>query len=320
MRIFAELASASAFEPLGVNFQTSLDEHALRPFPGIILHADDFGIALRKLELREIFRSDVMEMRTARAQAGAIHRTSDVDAAGDEVEIAVRRVLERKLPRKFDVGHGHIVDSDWSASPQFDVIVTERDSPCLLRTENGTGYFPIESVYAIGEIKSTYRKSELAIGEFVQKLAKVHRRLRRNGMGMLQAETPKDPKHPAIPRFLKSPFFSFIIFVDAGNFDGSHISDMYRQIPQADLPSVLCMLGKGIVQRSLLVNSDAPGQTYERSIFIDTTGRGQDGGYEFSALCAALIGHLQSVSAVPAPLVEYFTKVFEGEIKMQVFW
>ncbi len=57
-----------------------------------------------KFELEQVFRSDA----------------ADILAAGDEVEMAFRRVLRRKLPRSYYVRHGHIVDQELHQSPQLD--------------------------------------------------------------------------------------------------------------------------------------------------------------------------------------------------------
>lgn len=78
-----------------------------------------------KLGLAEVLQNDADEIIAARKKARAIYDTNDISAAGNEVERAVRNVLRRKLSQLYYVGHGHIVDSSWEASPQLDVIIAE---------------------------------------------------------------------------------------------------------------------------------------------------------------------------------------------------
>ncbi len=93
-------------------------------------------------------------MVAARAKALLIHHTGDPDAAGDEVEQAVRTVLRRKLPSAYYVGHGRVVDARWASSSQLDVVIADNlGASVLFRTAAGTEYFPYESVYAVGEVK-----------------------------------------------------------------------------------------------------------------------------------------------------------------------
>jgi len=61
----------------------------------------------------------------ARQKALVIHRTRDIDTAGDEVEIVARSVIAGKMPGKCMVTHGHVLDSRLTTSGQLDVIVAD---------------------------------------------------------------------------------------------------------------------------------------------------------------------------------------------------
>ena len=87
---------------------------------------------LPKLELQKIFQRDAEEIIHARDKALVIHASRDIDAAGDEVEEAVRRVIRRKLATKYYVGHGHILDAQLTTSPQFDVIIADNSGAPIL--------------------------------------------------------------------------------------------------------------------------------------------------------------------------------------------
>lgn len=87
---------------------------------------------LSKLELERVLQRDAAEIVAARKKAQIIHRTQDIDIAGNEVERAVRNVIRRKLPTAYYVGHGHVVDSELVTSPQLDVIIADNTGAPIL--------------------------------------------------------------------------------------------------------------------------------------------------------------------------------------------
>ena len=62
------------------------------------------------LNLAEIFKTDAEALRRAREEAIRIHPT-DIRAAGNQVEQAVRDYLKRMLPPRYYVTSGHLIDS-----------------------------------------------------------------------------------------------------------------------------------------------------------------------------------------------------------------
>lgn len=202
-----------------------------------------------KLELEKILLSDAAEIIAAREKAILIHHTKDIDAAGDEVELAVRDVLRRKLSQIYYVGHGHIVDLHWISSPQLDVIIADNaGAPILFQAKNGTQYFPYESVFAVGEIKSTYRKSERHIHKFFDVLARIRSTLKRESVMDHRDESLSFRMElPESTYGSDNPLFSFMLFVDGGDFDIEDIKELYASEQPRHLPNLLCLLNKGVV-------------------------------------------------------------------------
>jgi hypothetical protein len=212
-----------------------------------IMNAKDQKDLIFELEL--VFRSDATDILDARTKARMMHHGRDIRAAGDEVEIAFRRMLARKLPTLYYVGHGHIVDEQLHQSSQLDVIIANNTgAPILFRAENASEYFPYEGVYAFGEVKSSYDSSKQYIHAFSDTLKKIRTQLQREPF---RAEFPQRPAYEAILYpFLKSygnPLFSFMFFADAGDFDIEQIRDLYQTRPESELPNLICFLNKGIV-------------------------------------------------------------------------
>jgi hypothetical protein len=89
-----------------------------------------------KFELERVFSSEAAEILAAREKAHIMHHGHDIHAAGDEVEITVRKMLGRKLLSLYYVGHGHIVDEQLHQSSQLDVIIANNTgAPILFRVE-----------------------------------------------------------------------------------------------------------------------------------------------------------------------------------------
>src|SRR5712692_6314598 len=149
-----------------------------------------------KFELEQVFRSDAADILAAREKARIMHHGHDIRSAGDEVEMAFRKMLGRKLPALYYVGHGHIVDEQLHQSPQLDVIIANNTgAPILFRAENGTEYFPYEGVYAFGEVKSSYDSSKQSIHAFSDTLKNIRTRLQREPF---RAVSPQRPNYDAV--------------------------------------------------------------------------------------------------------------------------
>ena len=131
------------------------------------------------LNIAAIFKSDAEELLRSREEAIRIHGTN-IRAAGNEVEQAVRNYFKRMLPPRYYVTSGHLIDQEGRVSPQLDVIVADNfNMPSLLTTKDGTEYVPITSVFAIGEVKSTYHHSKSYYDSFHNVLSLINSDLTR---------------------------------------------------------------------------------------------------------------------------------------------
>ena len=86
------------------------------------------------------------------------------ELVGDAMEQPVRDRLEQILPRGIGVGSGCVIDTKGGTSRQMDVVLYERDLCPVFCVNNSpeTTYYPAEGVLAVGEVKSTVGKRELA--------------------------------------------------------------------------------------------------------------------------------------------------------------
>jgi hypothetical protein len=226
-------------------------------------------VALTPFDLAGYFVDDAKELVVARERAIKVHRNRDIDAAGDEIEIPIREVLRARLSRKYYVGHGHIVDSRLMTSRQLDVIIADdANTPVLFKAKNGTAFVPYESVYAIGEAKSTYYRSAKPIEAFSRVLREINKGLSRqqiifsmgsNGVTNVVRQNPLG----------LNPLFPFMLFVDGEEFRFADVRDYYYGTPLEELPSVVCILNKGVILRASIVYSN--GRHSMRGIIINPT-------------------------------------------------
>src|SRR5215813_5647696 len=187
----------------------------------------------KTLDIPAIFKSDADEITKARERAIQVHHTGDIKAAGNEVEETVRRYFKRMLPRRYYVTQGHLVDVEERVSSQLDIIISDNfNIPSLMTLNDGTEYVPIDSVYAIGEIKSTYYKSQRYIEEFSGVLQDIRERLFHEEIintahDGARSEALLRDVFLAKGNKILNRIFTFMFFVDGGDFKFEDVSEFY---------------------------------------------------------------------------------------------
>jgi hypothetical protein len=131
----------------------------------------------KNITITKIFKDGANEIIKCRENCIHIHG-NDIRAAGNEVEICIRDYFRQMLPSRYHVISGHLIDENENISSQLDLIISDNNNlPSLFTTRDGTSYIPIESTYAIGEIKSTYYKSEKYIENFIKVIKSIKQNL-----------------------------------------------------------------------------------------------------------------------------------------------
>lgn len=287
---------------------------------------------LPKLELAKVLQEDAKEIFAAREKALLIHASRDIDAAGDEVEMATRNVIRRKVASKYYVGHGHILDAELTTSPQLDVVLADNSgAPILFKAENGTEYFPYESVYAIGEVKSSYYNNKNYVHTFCDTLKRIKTNLKREvtplsyispdfNLGSVFKVTGKKP--------YRNPLFSFMVFVSSNDFHPDQLKELYTSSTPSELPNVICLLDKGVVvnmhyrrdaagQESLSLNinpefNTTMGTEPSRWLFLPMGSDANRMGAHLGHLIFMLSEHLKYCTLMPPKLFAYFNRFFQS--------
>ncbi len=286
------------------------------------------GTDKKKLDIPGIFKSDAEDIMKARQDAIRVH-TSDIRASGNEVELSVRDYLKRMLPPKYYVTSGHLIDINGETSPQLDLIISDNSNiPSLMTTKDGTEYIPIDSVYAFGEIKSTYYKSKNYIQNFSSVIEDIKDRLVHKEIpntayrGKMDAGTLIRDTMLAKGNRVFNKLFSFILFIDRGDFAFEDIAPYYVERPQNLLPNVSIILNLGTIIHGTLTENfsfnrypdEVEGDQYDwyYSPFPGNDETGSLEGNHLGFLYYTLIEHLSNSYLEQSSLKEFTSKMMIG--------
>lgn len=85
-------------------------------------------------------------------------------------ERLVKNLLSSIVPQQYQIADGFLISGNDVVSSQCDVVIYDPAAAPILRDDTSQ-FFPIESVFAVGEVKSTLSKAQFV--EAVRKLAEV---------------------------------------------------------------------------------------------------------------------------------------------------
>jgi hypothetical protein len=76
-------------------------------------------------------------------------------------ESLVRDLLARFLPESYGVSQGFVISPEGDVSSQCDIIIYSRQHAPVIHSAEQQRFFPVESVVAVGEVKSTLANAAL---------------------------------------------------------------------------------------------------------------------------------------------------------------
>jgi len=80
---------------------------------------------------------------------------------GRAIEAVFRGLLRSILPQRYALGTGFITNSADAESTQIDLVIYDEQFNAPIKLVADVGIFPIESVYAVAEVKSKLGKTEI---------------------------------------------------------------------------------------------------------------------------------------------------------------
>jgi hypothetical protein len=187
-----------------------------------------------------------------------------------------------------------------------------------MRNRDGTAYIPCESVYAIGEVKTTFDKKHLR--EFSATLAKVGKLDR--ARNSLQPSSRQAYKYG-------NPLYSFMLFVQCQDDPFDDTKEVFAELAASGepLPDAVCLLDRGLVLNYTFPKETSRGvQRGHINLLPAFAGEGErawclmpfgeDGfreGAHLGVLTALLIEHVKSSALQPPDLFRYKRALFSEQ-------
>lgn len=277
------------------------------------------------LELMKLYRTYADRLTISANLSAILHRARDIKASGNEIEIAVRSMLNELLPLKYKISNGHIIDQDLNVSKQYDLIIAEHiDHNPIAHFNDTTELFFYESIYLTGEIKATWNLKNLH--DSMASIKDLKSRLKRKGIDnktlisgnqevQLDVELTKNP--------IRNPLFNFV-FAIKEDADFHKFKEIYKVDETLKFqPNITVILNRGIfilVSKCDLESGKLTVQLYPEYVtdfssvvwkFIDYS----DGGRNLAYLLFCISQHLNNVILEKPPYLKYSASLLELDIE-----
>lgn len=209
----------------------------LKPFkemPIIKYFQNDYEKIMMAFRLSESIRTDL----------------SNIRAAGDQVELAVKEFYFDKLYPKYHVCDGHLVDNNLKVSPQYDIIISENSkNPVLFNLADKSEILYYDSVYCFGEVKRSYYDNKI-LEDFSRNIKRTKLELNRKKIDPKFIETSNsgfliEEALTSLP--LRNPLLTFLFIVDSSKCGFKKISEFLNKTLNEYLPNFIVLLDLGIV-------------------------------------------------------------------------
>lgn len=286
-------------------------------------------MSIKKFPIEEIYTNDIEKLLKSKIASKIIHSTGDIDASGDELELPIRKFLSKRLPQKYYVGHGHIVDMNMNVSPQFDIIIVDSNSvPILFDTENKTEYFPYESVYAIGEIKSTYYKNSRYVEKYIKSIQMLKREFVRENIdnsNFFPNFNFGDGIKISGGREVWNPLFTFMVYGSKNDYEWSDFRSQLDLINKENNPNIFAFFDGSIITKAQVVKNKngelelgslelSPIKQLDKELNLVDLNLIDDNksGHTLSILLLSLMKHLENTRLGDVPFERYVSTILKN--------
>jgi hypothetical protein len=109
------------------------------------------------MKMTQAIRARIAHMKALYELSGGVEHDGEMGAFR---EFFLAELLRPVLPHQFGVGSGVVVEKYGRQSPQLDVIIYDRRGVPPLLVAGDRGVYPLDSVLAVCEVKSTLKASD----------------------------------------------------------------------------------------------------------------------------------------------------------------
>lgn len=205
----------------------------------------------KKLPLNKFFQYDLEKIMMSFRLSDTIRKdVTNVRAAGDQVEFAVRDFFRSKLSPEYHVNDGHIVDENLKVSPQYDLIISENSkNSSLFSLADKSELFYYEPVYAFAEVKRSFYDKKI-IENFSSSLKRFKNELSRKEIPANYLDVGSTGilvEKPLTNLAVRNPMLSFLFIVDASNLNTTAVRKTIEKTENKYLPNFIVLLDIGVI-------------------------------------------------------------------------
>jgi len=201
-----------------------------------------------KISIDSFFGPESAYLDMSLSQVNLIHPTN-INSSGNQFEKAVREFFNQKLPDKYYISNGHIIDKELKTSPQLDIIIADNfKTPILYTTIDHNEYLTYESIFSYAEVKTSWHKKYLP--DFIITRLRLDKFLNRADVDPRYIDTGGKGIHLDVAttnNYKKNPLLSFLFIGRSPNFKISDIANIYEETEWKYLPNILCLYDKGLI-------------------------------------------------------------------------
>ena len=202
-----------------------------------------------QLPIDSFFNFEADHINIAHNQVKIIHNSGNIPASGNHLEVAIREFFKSKLPSKYYISNGHIIDNNLKTSSQLDLIIADNfKTPVLYKTLDNTEYLTFESIYSYAEIKSSWENKHLS--DFIITRERIDKFLNRSKVSPNFIDTGGKGLELNIKttnNAYKNPLFSFMFFASSKGFSIKKTVQKFNETNWKFLPNIICLFDKGII-------------------------------------------------------------------------
>lgn len=203
-----------------------------------------------KFELNQVYKTYAEQLLLASNLSRFLLNNSNIDSAGEQIEGTLRILLKNLLPDRVTVTHGHVVDKNVNISYQLDVLIAESFyTKSLIKSLDGTEFYPIEAIFAFGEVKKTWSQSKLV--NAIKSISRCKDKMERFRIPSDHISTGSNfiklSNNLTVNPF-RNPLFSFTFSIDFDKtYNRNKLTEIYNTQPPGNLPNVSVILNQGII-------------------------------------------------------------------------
>ena len=204
-----------------------------------------------KFELTQVYKTYAEQLQLAGNVSNFLLESANINSAGQQVEGSLRVLLKNLLPDRVSVTQGHIVDKKTNVSYQQDVLITESFyTKSLIRSLDGTEFYPVEAIFACGEVKKTWSQTKLEAA--IKSIKRNKDDLQRTKIPSNQIQTGSNfiqlsDNISANP--FRNPLFCFTFSMDYDiTYNEKKLTEIYNnETNKLYLPNISVILNRGII-------------------------------------------------------------------------